>query len=539
MNTDQPAPFHKSRYGLEAHGLINIKNEYWNLGLEDLIEQIIKRDEGILVEGGAVSVHSGKHTARAARDKYFVYEPSSDELIDWGEYNQPISEAAFDELFARVQAYLQGRDVFVQDVYAGADLRFRHSFRIITEHAWQSLFARIMLSQPQAGEQYPDFLPEFTIISVPSMIASPAIDGTRSSTAILINLGRRLAIIVNTGYGGEIKKTVFTIMNYLLPLNGVMPMHCSATTGAQGDSALFFGLSGTGKTTLSADPQRILIGDDEHGWSDEGLFNIEDGCYAKVINLSEEDEPDIHACTHRFGTILENVVHDENTRKIDLFDASITRNTRASYPLDFIPNASTDRTGPHPRNIIMLTCDASGVMPPIALLDPTQAIYHFISGYTSKTGGTEAGVGSAPLKTFSACFGAPFMVHKPTDYADLLRKKIIRHNVCCWLLNTGWVGGAYGIGNRISIRYTRILLDAALSGNLLEQPMKVDPVFGYKVPLHCEGIPDDVLDPSSSWDDKPAYVRAYRELAASFIENFLKYQAESPSDFLEGGPKIK
>ncbi|MBN1265983.1 MAG: phosphoenolpyruvate carboxykinase (ATP) [Anaerolineales bacterium] len=538
MSTDNMETFRKSSYGLDAHGLYNLKYEFWNLGTEALIEHIIKRGEGILTQGGAVAVTSGKHTARAARDKFFVREPSTEGLIDWGEYNQPISQASFDTLYGRVQSYLQGKDVFVQDVFAGADQCYRHSFRIITEHAWQSLFSHTMLNQPEDEEKYREFIPEFTLISVPSMAAFPPIEGVRSETAIVVNLGQRLALIVNTGYGGEIKKTVFTIMNYLLPLKGVMPMHCSASIGPDGDGALFFGLSGTGKTTLSADPQRRLIGDDEHGWSDNGLFNFEDGCYAKVINLSEEDEPDIYACTQRYGTILENVIYDPETREIDLFDASITRNTRASYPLPYIPNAALDKVGPQPRNIIMLTCDASGVMPPIALLDPTQAIYHFISGYTSKTGGTEAGVGDAPEKTFSACFGAPFMVHKPTDYADLLRNKIIRHEVRCWLLNTGWVGGSYGIGKRISIKYTRALLKAALSGALLKESMHQDPVFGFMVPDHCEGVPDAVLDPSASWEDKEAYLTSYRELAASFQENFLRYQPYCPPGFLAGGPKL-
>lgn len=539
MSTNRPGREYKSSYGLEAHGLANLKREYWNLGTEALVEEVIRRGEGELVRGGAMAVFSGKHTARAARDKFFVREPSSESLIDWGEYNQPISQAAFDELFARAQAYLQGRDVFVQDVYAGADDRYRHSFRIVTEYAWQSLFSRIMLSQPVSKEEYRDFIPEFTLLSLPSMLASPVIDGILSDTAILINLGQRLALVVNTGYGGEIKKTVFTVMNYLLPLKGVMPMHCSASIGEDNTSALFFGLSGTGKTTLSADPSRKLIGDDEHGWSDDGLFNFEDGCYAKVINLSQEDEPDIHACTRRYGTILENVIYDPLTREVDLFDASVTKNTRATYPLDYIPNAAADKTGPHPHNIIMLTCDANGVMPPIALLSPEQAIYHFISGYTSKTGGTESGVGDAPLKTFSACFGAPFMVHKATDYAELLRRKIIRHNACCWLLNTGWVGGPYGTGRRISIRYTRALLNAALSGTLLEQPMKSDPVFRFKVPVQCEGVPDEVLDPASAWERRDLYMSRYRELAASFIDNFLKYLPHCPPEFIEGGPVIE
>lgn len=528
----------ESSYGLDAHGLRNLGKAYWNLSAESLNEQAILRGEGILAQGGALSVRSGEHTARAARDKYIVDEPSSTHEVDWGEYNQPMSSENFNGIFGRIQAYLQGRDVFVQDCYAGAVPEYRRKFRIITEDAWQSMFAGNMFSQPESRSEYLGFIPDFTIIAVPAMRAFPAIDNTRSGTVIAMNFAQKIAVVVGSGYGGEIKKTAFTVMNYLLPKEGVLPMHCSASMGVEGDVALYFGLSGTGKTTLSADPSRGLIGDDEHGWSDRGIFNFEDGCYAKVIRLSSEDEPYIYACTHRYGTILENVILDPHTRIVDLDDDTITPNTRASYPLRFIENAIMEKAGPHPKNIIFLTADAWGVMPPIARLSPVQAIYHFISGYTSKTGGTEAGIGSSPEVTFSACFGAPFMVHSPTVYADLLRRKIETHDVTCWLLNTGWVGGAYGVGERIRIRYTRAMLDMALRGELAKETFVVDPVFGFEVPTHCTGVPDDVLDPASSWQDKEEYFQHYRELAARFNSNFLKFVDICPPNFLDGGPKL-
>lgn len=528
----------ESSYGLDAYGLRNLGKIYWNLSAESLNEQAILRGEGILAQGGALSVRSGEHTARAARDKYIVDEPSSTHEVDWGEYNQPMSSENFNGIFGRIQAYLQGRDVFVQDCYAGAVPEYRRKFRIITEDAWQSMFAVNMFSQPESRSEYLSFIPDFTIIAVPAMRALPAIDNTRSGTVITMNFAQKIAVVVGSGYGGEIKKTAFTVMNYLLPKEGVLPMHCSASLGTEGDTALYFGLSGTGKTTLSADTRRGLIGDDEHGWSDRGIFNFEDGCYAKVIRLSAEDEPYIYACTHRYGTILENVIMDPHTRIVDLDDDTITPNTRASYPLRFIENAVMEKAGPHPKNIIFLTADAWGVMPPIARLSPVQAIYHFISGYTSKTGGTEAGIGSAPEVTFSACFGAPFMVHSPTVYADLLRRKIETHDVTCWLLNTGWVGGAYGVGERIRIRYTRALLDMALRGELAKETFVVDPVFSFEVPTHCTGVPDEVLDPASSWRDKEEYFQHYRELAARFIGNFQKFAGICPPNFLDGGPKL-
>lgn len=528
----------KSDLDITSIGLSNLHKVYWNLPTEALYEEAIFRNEGKISHLGPLVVYTGKHTARAASDKFIVRESSTEERIWWGEYNPPYSPEKFNELFNRVQGFLQGRDVFVQDCFAGADPAYRLPVRIITEYAWQSLFARNMFITPQSQEEYRRHIPEFTLLAVPSFKAFPQIDDTRSKTVIVINFDQKLCIIGDSEYGGEIKKTIFTIMNYLLPLKGVMTMHCSANTGADDDVALFFGLSGTGKTTLSADPGRGLIGDDEHGWSDEGVFNFEGGCYAKVIALSPSAEPQIYACTRKFGTILENVVYDPTTRYIDLDDDVYTENTRASYPIEYIENAIVEKRGGHPKNIILLTCDASGVMPPIAKLSPDQALYHFISGYTSKVGGTEIGLGEEPEITFSTCFGAPFMVHPPIYYANLLKRKILRYNVNCWLLNTGWVGGPYGVGKRISIHYTRALLNAALSGDLLDVDYMKDPIFGYQVPQKCPGVPDSVLIPASSWPSIDDYNKRYRSLASRFIDNFKKFAAECPIEVVESGPKI-
>jgi len=525
-------------YGLEHYGLVNLNRVYWNLPSEALYEEAVFRNEGKISRSGPLVVNTGKHTARAAEDKYIVYESSTQDKIWWGQYNRPYSPDKFNELFNRVQGFLQGRDVFVQDCYAGADPNYRLPIRIITEYAWHSLFARNMFILPQTQEEYRRHYPEFTVISVPSFKAFPQIDNTRSQTVIVVNFEQKLCIIGNSGYGGEIKKSIFTIMNYLLPLENVMTMHCSANAGQDGDVALFFGLSGTGKTTLSADPGRSLIGDDEHGWSDEGIFNFEGGCYAKVIALSPTAEPQIYACTQRFGTILENVVYDPVTRLVDLDDDQFTENTRASYPLEFIDNALPDKMGGHPKNIILLTCDASGVMPPIAKLTPDQALYHFISGYTAKVGGTEIGLGEEPEITFSACFGGPFMAHHPAFYADLLKRKITRYGVNCWLLNTGWVGGPYGVGKRISIRYTRAMLNAALNGELLDVPYTTDPVFGFQVPQQCPHVPDNVLDPASSWPSKEAYMKRYRSLASRFIDNFKRFEDQAPPEVIASGPRL-
>jgi phosphoenolpyruvate carboxykinase (ATP) len=528
----------KSDFGLENIGLINLHKVYWNLTTEALYEEIIFRGEAQISKLGPVIVNTGKHTARAANDKFIVREPTTEQNVWWGEYNRPYAAQKFDELFSRLQGFLQGRDIFIQDCYGGADQNYRLPVRIITELAWHSLFARNMFIKPKTKEEYQRHVPEFTVIAVPSFKAFPQIDGTPTNTFIVINFDQRLCIIGNTGYGGEIKKSVFTLLNYLLPLQGIMTMHCSANVGKNGDTALFFGLSGTGKTTLSADPNRGLVGDDEHGWSDEGIFNFEDGCYAKVIGLSATAEPEIYACTRHFGTILENVVYDPVTRLVDLDDDTLTENTRASYPLDYIANAIPEKTSGHPKDIIFLTCDASGVMPPIAKLTPDQALYHFISGYTAKVGGTEIGLGEEPEITFSACFGAPFMVHPPAFYADLLKRKILRYGVDCWLVNTGWVGGPYGVGKRISIRYTRDLLNSALNGELKNVEYYTDPVFGFEVPKHCPEIPDNVLYPSTAWSSEEAYMKRYRSLAARFIDNFQKFADNCPIEVINSGPKI-
>jgi phosphoenolpyruvate carboxykinase (ATP) len=528
----------RSDYTLENHGFTGFRKVYWNLPTEALYEEITFRGEAKIARGGPILVDTGKHTARAANDKFIVREHSTENAIWWGKYNRPYGSDKFDELVSRLQGFLQGRDVFVQDCFGGSAPDYRLPIRIITELAWHSLFARNMFIKPQNRDEYRRHVPEFSVIAVPSFKAFPQIDQTASETFIIINFDQRLCIIGNSAYGGEIKKAVFTLLNFLLPLEGIMTMHCSANVGSKGDTALFFGLSGTGKTTLSADPNRGLIGDDEHGWSDDGIFNFEDGCYAKVIGLSPTAEPQIFACTHRYGTILENVVYDPVTRSIDLDDDSLTENTRASYPLDFIENSLASRMGGHPKNIVFLTCDASGVMPPIAKLTTEQALYHFISGYTAKVGGTEIGLGEEPEITFSACFGAPFMVHSPGFYAELLRRKVERYNVQCWLVNTGWVGGSYGVGKRISIHYTRTLLNAALDGILDGASFYTDPVFNFQVPTSCPGIPDSIFFPASSWPNEEEYQRKYLALAARFIDNFKIFTAFCSPKVAEAGPVL-
>jgi phosphoenolpyruvate carboxykinase (ATP) len=525
-------------YGIENHGLMNLRKVYWNLPTEALYEEAIFRNEGRITQLGPFVVSTGKHTARAANDKVIVRESSTEDHIWWGEYNRPYSTEKFNELFNRVQGFLQGRDVFVQDCYAGADPNYRLPIRIISEYAWHSMFVRNMFLLPKTNEQYHRHVPEFTVMAIPSFKAFPQVDNTAANTVIALNFAQNMCIIGNSEYAGEIKKSIFTIMNYLLPLEGVMTMHCSANMAKEGDVALFFGLSGTGKTTLSADPSRRLIGDDEHGWSDDGVFNFEGGCYAKVIALSPSAEPEIYATTTMFGTILENVIYDPVTRLIDLDDDSLTENTRASYPLEFIDNAVPEKSGGHPTNIILLTCDASGVMPPIARLSPDQALYHFISGYTAKVGGTEIGLGEEPEITFSTCFGGPFMVHHTAFYADILKRKILRYGVNCWLLNTGWVGGPYGVGKRISIRYTRAMLNAALSGDLLSVEYTSDPIFRFQVPVSCPGVPDEVLNPASSWPSEEAYMKRYRSLASRFIDNFKKFADQSTPEVIASGPEI-
>jgi phosphoenolpyruvate carboxykinase (ATP) len=534
------AQVRKADYNLSNNGIGNLRLAYWNLPTEALVEEATFRNEGAVVSGGAYVANTGKHTARSANDKFVVRHTDSENNIWWGVYNRPFEATKFEVLYDRMLGFLQGRDVFVQDVYAGADETYRLPVRIVTELAWHSHFVRNMFILPQSLEEYKRFVPEFTIIAMPSFKGAPAVDSTNSETFICLSFEKKLAIIGNTAYAGEIKKSVFTILNYLLPLEGVLSMHCSANVNPNDpdDVALFFGLSGTGKTTLSADPTRRLIGDDEHGWSDNGVFNFEGGCYAKVIGLSETAEPEIYATTKRFGTILENVPYDPITRLIDLDDDTLTENTRASYPLEFINNAVPEKKAGHPKNVILLTCDASGVMPPIARLTPDQALYQFISGYTSKIAGTEVGLGKEPEITFSACFGGPFMVHHPYKYAELLKRKIERYGVTCWLVNTGWVGGPYGIGKRISIKYTRALLNAALDGKLNDVEFKKDPIFGFEVPKTCPNVPNEVLDPASSWNDKKEYDRRYKDLAMRFKQNFGKFTDGTPQEVIDAGPKV-
>lgn len=527
-----------SDFKLFNHGLVQLDRVFWNLSDEALYEEIIFRNEGKITKEGPVVVHTGKHTARAAADKFIVREETTENKIWWGVYNRPFTSEKFSSLMGRVQAFCQGEELFVQDCYAGADPNYKMPIRIITDKAWHSLFARNMFITTDNKDELKKFIPDFTVIALTGFKVDPSLDGTRSDTGIILNFAERTAVIANTLYGGEIKKSIFTLLNFLLTFKDVLPMHCSANVGDKGDVALFFGLSGTGKTTLSADPKRKLIGDDEHGWSSDSVFNFEGGCYAKVIRLSAESEPEIYATTKRFGTILENVVFDPVSRHIDLDDDKITENTRASYPLEFIPNVVPEgyvRT--HPKNIIFLTCDASGVLPPIARLNPAQAQYHFISGYTSKIAGTEIGLGIEPQITFSACFGAPFMVRHPFEYAEMLKQRMLKHNANVWLVNTGWVGGRFGVGKRISIRHTRNLLNAALDGKLDKVKFRKDKLFGFEVPLSCPEVPEDVLDPSSSWGNKNEYWKKYDALAARFIDNFKLFAKGCSQEVIDAGPK--
>jgi phosphoenolpyruvate carboxykinase (ATP) len=478
-------------------------------------------------------MRTGIHTARAAQDKFVVKQEPSASRVWWGDYNVPFDAAKFDRLYGKITAFLKDKDVYVRDCYAGSDPAHRLPVRIITEYAWHNLFASYMFIEPAAGEER--HAPEFTVISVPGCKADPASDGTRGPTFILVNFEKKVVIIGGTAYAGEIKKSIFTVMNYLLPLKGAMPMHCSANIGKKKDTAVFFGLSGTGKTTLSSDPERRLIGDDEHGWTDDGIFNFEGGCYAKVINLSAAAEPQIYACTRRFGTVLENVVFDPRTRELDLNDGSVTENTRAAYPLEYIGNAIRGEHFPHPKNIVMLTYDAFGVLPPISRLSYEQAMYHFISGYTAKVANTEMGI-KEPKATFSACFGAPFMSHHPAVYAELLEKKMRTHKVDCWLINTGLAGGPYGVGKRISIRHTRALLNGALSGVLEKVKFVKDPVFGFDIPAACPGVPARIMAPRAAWKNSAAYDAKCAELAGLFTANFKKFGV-SNEKIIKAGPR--
>ncbi|MGP0565333.1 phosphoenolpyruvate carboxykinase [Nitrospina sp. 32_T5] len=529
----------KHKVGLEHHGIRNVKQSFWNLSTPELYEHIIRNQEGHLSHLGPMVVTTGEHTGRSPNDRFIVQEPSSQENVWWGKVNEPFAMDKFDSLYERVLAYLQGKNVYVQDCMAGSDPNYQLHIRVITEYAWQSLFARNMFIQIKDRLKLENHSPAFTIIGVPNFKAVPKIDGTNSETFIIIDFSKQLILIGGTHYAGEIKKSIFSVLNYLLPhRHKVLSMHCSANMGEDNDTAIFFGLSGTGKTTLSTDPHRKLIGDDEHGWSQEGVFNFEGGCYAKAIRLNPQAEPDIYACTRRFGTILENVVMDPTTRRLDLDDASLTENTRAAYPLTHIEHTVEDRRGGHPKNVIMLTCDAYGIMPPVAKLTPEQAMYHFISGYTAKVAGTERGMSREPTAVFSTCFGAPFMVLHPSVYANLLGQRIADHHVDCWLVNTGWTGGPYGVGERMSIAHTRAMINAILDGKLSNVETRPDPIFGIHVPTSCPDVPADVLNPRNTWKNPKAYDEKARELAAQFIENFKEYEGAVSREILEGGPRL-
>ena len=532
MTDDKP----HSPYDLENHGLRNLGPVHWNLSQAVLTEHAIRKGEGVLSSHGALVVETGQHTGRSANDKFVVRDESTENEIWWGKVNVPYEPARFEALFARMTDYLKGRELYVQDCFAGADPERRLAVRIVNELAWHSAFARNMFIVGSDAEQA-SHEPGFTVINAPGFSADPEVDGTNSPTFIILNFALKLVIIGGTSYAGETKKSIFSVMNYLLPRQGVLSMHASSNIGADGSTAVFFGLSGTGKTTLSADAARTLIGDDEHGWSESGIFNFEGGCYAKVINLSPEQEPEIYQTTRTFGTILENVVLDDETRTVDLDDGSLTENTRASYPIAQIPNATLTGRGGQPTNIIFLTCDAFGVLPPVARLTPEQAMYHFINGYTAKVAGTEKGV-TEPSPTFSPCFGGPFLPLHPRQYAQLLGANIEKYGVKVWFINTGWTGGAYGVGNRMAINHTRAIVNATLDGELNDVQTTTDPVFGLSVPVECPGVPAEVLNPRSTWPDAAAYDAQANKLAGLFQENFSKYADDVPEAVRSAGPLV-
>ena len=504
--------------GLDVLGLRPQRDVYWNVIVPELYEHVARRREGLVASGGPLVVSTGVHTGRSPKDKFIVREPSSEANVDWGDINQPFDPSQFDVLCARVLEHLGQRDLYVEDLYAGADERYRLSVRYVMESAWQSMFLRNLFIRPTTAH-LANFAPQFTVLGAPSFEADPARDGTRSKTFILVHFAKRLILIGGTSYAGENKKCIFSVLNYLMPLRGVLPMHCSANVGHDGNSALFFGLSGTGKTTISADPTRTLIGDDEHGWSDHGIYNFEGGCYAKAINLSASREPEIYAATNRFGTVLENVVINEHNRRVNFDDDSLTENTRSAYPLSYIANAMISGIGPHPRNVVFLTADAFGVLPPISRLTIDQARFHFLSGYTAKVAGTETGV-TEPEATFSACFAAPFLVHKPQVYEDMLVERTRNHHSNVWLVNTGWTGGPYGVGLRMKLSYTREMVRAALEGDLDSVRFCRDPIFDLNIPDRVSGVPTDLLNPRNTWSDKDAYDSKARYLRQQLADNY-------------------
>ena len=523
-------------FDLAAQGIAVSAPVHWNLLTGPLVEHAVRRGEGMLAKEGPLVVQTGQHTGRSAQDKFIVRDGETEGTVWWGKTNKGMSPAQFAALRADFMAHLGTRDLlFAQDLFGGSQPQHRVNVRVVTEFAWHSLFIRTLLVRPEAAA-LGGFAPDYTIIDLPSFRADPARHGCRTETVIAVNFTEKLILIGGTRYAGEMKKSVFGLLNYLLPPQGIMPMHCSANIGPKGDTAVFFGLSGTGKTTLSADASRTLIGDDEHGWSDTAVFNFEGGCYAKMINLSAEAEPEIYATSKRFGTVLENVVVDPETRELDFNDATLAENSRGSYPIEFIPNASADNLGPVPQNIIFLTADAYGVLPPIAKLTPDQAMYHFLSGYTARVAGTEIGV-TEPSATFSTCFGAPFMPRHPSVYGNLLKERIAKGGVDCWLVNTGWTGGAYGVGRRMPIKATRALLNAALDGDLNDAEFRTDPNFGFKVPVAVNGVDPTILDPRETWADKAGYDATARKLVNQFIENFAQFEDHVDEGVRDAAPK--
>jgi phosphoenolpyruvate carboxykinase (ATP) len=524
-------------FGLDDQGIVTGAELHWNLTAAPLVEHAVQRSEGLLAKDGPLVVRTGKHTGRSAQDRFIVRNGTSEDTVWWGKTNKPMDPEAFDRLHEDFLVALGEKEkLFVADLFGGSQPEHRVRVRVVNELAWHNLFIRTLLVRPEV-EELASFVPEFTMIDLPSFRADPARHGCRSETVIAVNLEKKLVLIGGTAYAGEMKKSVFGLLNFLLPADGIMPMHCSANIGAAGDTAVFFGLSGTGKTTLSADPNRTLIGDDEHGWSDTAVFNFEGGCYAKMIRLSPEAEPEIYATTKKFGTVLENVVIDPVTRELDLDSSEYAENSRGAYPIHYIPKCSDENMGPVPKNIVMLTADAFGVLPPIAKLTPDQAMYHFLSGYTAKVAGTEIGV-TEPEATFSTCFGAPFMPRHPSVYGNLLKERIAKGGVDCWLVNTGWTGGKYGVGKRMPIKETRALLNAALDGSLKNVEFRRDPNFGFEVPVAVPGVDSSILDPRSTWAEKAEYDRTAAKLVDLFIENFAQFADQVDEGVRQAAPKV-
>ncbi len=525
-----------SEYGLENHQLTNVSMAYWSLSTPPLVERIISRHEGILAHEGAIVVRTGQHTGRAPNDKFIVRRPEIADKIWWGDINRPLEPEKFDHLYNHMLAYFQGRDVFIQDATVVAHPKHKIPIRIITENAWHSLVARNLFIRADQ-ESLAKHVPEYFILHAPGFHAYPPRDGTNSEAFVVIDLGRKVILIGGTSYAGEIKKSIFTALNYIMPFKNILPMHCAANIGPSGDVAIFFGLSGTGKTALSSVAGRSMIGDDEHGWGDDGIFNFEGGCYAKVIRLQENLEPLIWNATRHFGTVLENVTIDSTTRRVDFNDSSLTENTRACYPIGFIHNGIITGHGDHPKHIFFLTADAFGILPPISRLTPEQTMYYFLSGYTSKLAGTEKGLGIEPAVTFSACFGAPFLPLHPIEYAHLLKEKINTHQVKVWLVNTGWTGGPYGMGERIPIPYTRAMIDAAISGRLDDLSGGLDAHFNLSIPSFCPNVPNEILQPRNTWADPNAYDYQAKALIRRFQDNFTKYNHQVPAEIIEAGPQ--